>query len=455
MAHRFFSFPLVLSFIFLVSGCRSQTDKSIEENPDDAKTEISTWKAVREFPANQHFFTYVRKSVAFGESIYSLFFFKQNAESPFSSAMLAHSTNGVELPSPKLPDQVKLLDFDFSPSGRLIQLGYEITDETLDDFNLKELSVFIDSKKAFTFFDSKQDLAVRYDETGKTSASKPFVPNRTLFFTTRESTWFARVRATEDKIWISAFGQFGIKLFCFDFSGRELGQVELIPLTSFSGLLVDSDAPEFDIGNDRVIAVVHINKLDSPIVKSHLGIDLKWEGAEYQAFVQSFDFNLNKKTKRLLFTPENFLGPKVSVGDDRFVVFGSVGGAGTRKAKAIVLGYDFNDQFQTEFSLENETEITAATFYKNRLLVAGGTGSIQVSTGSVVSPANLFVAEIPPGGTVKPILRFGSERNDGATSLIEIGSSVFISGYKDGPITHTADEDKSQGYQNWFIGRLE
>jgi hypothetical protein len=76
--------------------------------------------------------------------------------------------------------------------------------------------------------------------------------------------------------------------------------------------------------------------------------------------------------------------------------------------------------------------------------VAARTGSVQVDTGSVVSPGDITLLSVNPDLTIAEQLTFGSPREESAAQL-EVGADnqLLVTGTWDGPITHTPDNERT------------
>ena len=441
----------------LSAGCSSKGGKD-EPPVDPVIKPTSTQDALRLFDTRQTFWSWVRKTVAHGGRLYSLVYFQEAPRAAIEPRLVVHSTDGDELAQESLPAGFTLLDIAVSPSGHVVRLAsreVKLADGEIG-YPLKELTVFVDTKAAFVFKDSKQGQAVFYDREAKPAPAKHFDPERTLFLTSSSRTEFARVVATEERIFISATGSFGFKIFAFDYSGRELAQADVLAQTPFNTMLLDKEAPYLTPTNGGVAVAITTSADDRPAFKKHFGVDLAWDGPKYQSVVRAYDAALVPGAIRLAKGSGNFFtSGVVADGGAKVAVFGSSGGAGGRNALAVVLGgRELSEQMRAEFSFEHESSAWAAAFSGERLFVAGSTGSKQVQSGSVVNPADSFIAEALTTGEARQVARFGTTRNDRVSSLLPLGGEIYVSGFQDGPITHTADSDANQAYQKWYLGRL-
>ena len=443
--------------IWLGSGCSSKSESDKNVLPDQRIQKASTEEALMTFETKQLFWSSVRKTLFHNDRFYSLVFAKEGPLAKIQSFLFVHSKGRVEIPFSQLPPEFTLIDFDITSDGRLVQLGYREIEGSDNEFGfpLKELSIFIDSKKAFVFFDSKQNLAVRYDKNATPSRSQHFDKNKTYFLTSSPMTAFAKLRATNQEIYVSAVGTFGFKIFRFDYSGHEVSQAEILPQTAFNTVLVDKEAPFFEVTDSCVIAAITTTRDDVPIFQKHLGVRLNWTVPEYQVILQSFNLSMLERTTQLIKGTANFFVSGIQTGRDEVAVFGSSGGAGDRKALVASFNFELTELYRAEFSITKESNLYAAAFLKGRLLVAGSTGSLQVDSGSVVEAADAFVSSISSNGAITTLARFGTDRHDRVTSLLSVGDEVFLSGQQNGPITHTADANPQLGYQEWFLGRLK
>lgn len=443
-------------FIWFNSGCLSKGETKLDiSEPAIQKTSIAD--AVQAFESKQSFWSFVKKTKFQNNQFYSLVFMKNAPTEKIYSSLTAHSMNGVELAVSQLPPEFTLIDFDVNSKGQVIQLGFrEISGSDIEfGFPLKQLAIFVDSKKAFVLLDSKQNLSVRYDKIGNPSLAEHYDTNQTYFLTSSPMTAFAKIQATDHEIFISAVGTFGFKVFSFNYNGKELFQTEILPQTAFNNILLDREAPSIEISGARVLTALTISSKDAPIFQKHFGILIKWDGPEYQAIIQSFDLFLSNRLTQIAQGTADFFISGIHASEDEIAVFGSTGGPGNRKALATCLNFDLVELYRAEFTLTKESSLYAATFSKGQLHVAGGTGSLQVQTGSVVEAADSFVSVISSNGLVRTISRFGADRNDHVTSLLAVNDDIFLSGQQDGPITHTADADPNLGYQKWFLGKLK
>lgn len=109
-------------------------------------------------------------------------------------------------------------------------------------------------------------------------------------------------------------------------------------------------------------------------------------------------------------------------------------------------------KWKTDFSPFGESSFRDMIVRDNEVVVGGNCGSRQVRTGSVVEYADACLFKIDSEG--KPLTKtyFGTARNDGIVSMDFNEGRLLLGGYTDGPITHTADNDVSAGFQNAFLG---
>lgn len=454
---KYYTLFILSCFIWLGSGCstKSESDKNVP--PDQTIQKTSTDEALQGFESKQSFWSSVRKTLFQNNRFYSLVFTKDGPSAKIQSSLVVHSKQRLELPFSQLPSEFTLIDFDITSNGRVVQLGYKEIEGSDSEFGfpLKELSIFIDSKKAFVFSDSNQNLAVRYDKNGTPSLSQHYDNSKTYFLTSSPMTAFAKVRATDQEIYISAVGTFGFKILSFDYSGHEVSQAEMLPQTIFNTVLLDKEAPYIEVTGSRVLAAITTTREDVPIFQKHLGVHLNWIGPEYQVILQSFNLSMSDRTTQVIKGTANFFVSGIQTGGDEIAVFGSSGGPGDRRALVTSFKSDLIESYRAEFTITKESSLYAATFLKGQLLVAGSTGSSQVGSGSVVEAADSFVSSISSNGAITTLARFGTDRHDRVTSLLSVDDEVFLSGQQDGPITHTADTNPQLGYQKWFLGRLK
>ncbi len=444
----------IVGVLSLSSGCVKKSE-SPSDTPAPRRTKkVMTSEALDLFETRRPFWSLVKKSLFRHNRFYSLVFTKDSVEAKLQSSLVMHSPSGREMAFDQLPAEYTLIDFDVTSSGHVIQLAFSKVGQK-EGFVLKELAIFVDSKKAFIFADTKQNSAKRYNENGEAELAMPFDSNHTYFLTSSPLTQFARLQATDQKIFISATGTFGFKTFVFNYNGQEVAQTELLPQTVFNTVLVDRTAPYMHLVGHQLITAITTTRDDSLIYEKHFGINLDWRGPEFQAVVQSFNLSLENRLVQLEKSVENFFIEGVEATGNEIAVFGSSGGPGNRKALVVLLRASLDEFARSEFTLTNESTLTSAAYNGKQWIVAGSTGSVQAQTASVVEPGDAFVCAIEPDGSTKTLVRFGTDRNDQVSSLLVTDSEIYLSGILNGPITHTADADSSLGYQEWFIGKLK
>ena len=450
------SILIQLCLIALIhGGCSLKTDNNTKTPPPPQSEKKSTPEILQTFEAPQAFSSYVRKMQFHNNQLFSLVFSKISPDAKFTSSLHVHSEQGTLVSVPQIPKEYTLIDFDLTKSGDIVQLAFkEVPSNTI--FPFKELFIFINAKMAFTFLDENQKNSFYYDENGTPSMARHYDPAHTYFLTSNPLTQFARIRATDETILISAVGTFGFKLFAFDYLGHAISQTEIMPRSEFNSLVLDREAAFIDLMDTHgVISALTLSSKDSPIYNTHFGASLKWSGPEYQTLVQSFDMLSMSRKQRLTRASGDFFTSGIQSSQNEFVVFGSSGGPQNRKAFAAVFSIHLDPLYQSEFTISNESSLYAAVFHKEKLLVAGSTDSSQVDTGSVVKTADSFLSVISKNGTATLIHQFGTDRDDRITSLLSANNELFVAGNENGPITHTADQNPELGYQNWFIGRLK
>jgi hypothetical protein len=89
-----------------------------------------------------------------------------------------------------------------------------------------------------------------------------------------------------------------------------------------------------------------------------------------------------------------------------------------------------------------------------RLCVAGVTGARSVDTGSTITFGSGFLLPLAPDGEPHDMVRLGSARHSEILQLAPSAQSLLFFGSFDGPITHTADQDRWLGYNRVLLGSI-
>lgn len=267
-------------------------------------------------------------------------------------------------------------------------------------------------------------------------------------------TEFARLLVKDNFIYISAVGSFGFKIFAFNFNGEELFQSEVIPQSVFNTVLVDKEAPYFKIEQNEIFTALTISSQDLPIYNQHFRQVLTWSGSAYQVIFQKQSLDLQTRLATIVSGSDNFFTNGFCTNEKNIAIYGSSGGAGSRQAIVVNLDWNLKTNYKTEFTPKNESDIYTAIYRGDQLIVGGSAGYKQVSTGSVVEYSDAFISSLSEDGRILNTTVFGTQRDDRITSLSISENTIYLTGFEDGPITHTADSDKNQGFQNWFWGQL-
>jgi hypothetical protein len=112
-----------------------------------------------------------------------------------------------------------------------------------------------------------------------------------------------------------------------------------------------------------------------------------------------------------------------------------------------------DDQLKPEwtrtFSLDKDTSVRGMWVDKDgSITLAGGCGSSRADTRSVLTFQDLFLARFCRLGQFLEGVSFGTNRNDMPKHVsVAADGGFMIAGSFDGPITHTADHDKTLGFQ--------
>lgn len=217
---------------------------------------------------------------------------------------------------------------------------------------------------------------------------------------------------------------------------------------------MDKEAPYFEINNNDIFSSITISQNDLPIFNQHFHQTLQWNRPAYQVLFQKQSLDLQARQTTLVSGGDNFFTNGFCTDDKNIAIYGSSGGAGTRQAMVANLDFDLKINYKIEFSPHNESDIYSTVFRGNTLVVGGSTGYKQVSSGSVIEFSDAFISSISQNGVLLDTTVFGSQRDDRITSLQIVNDLIYLAGFEDGPITHTAYNNKGLGFQNWFWGQF-
>ncbi len=109
--------------------------------------------------------------------------------------------------------------------------------------------------------------------------------------------------------------------------------------------------------------------------------------------------------------------------------------------------------WQKTLDVQDEDFARSSTIIDGKYLAVGGvTGFLQVQTGSLTKYGDAFMLLTDLKGTELSRKIFGTPRHDSVTSILDLGSeNIMVGGYKDGPITHDGDTDKTQLHSYGFV----
>jgi len=107
---------------------------------------------------------------------------------------------------------------------------------------------------------------------------------------------------------------------------------------------------------------------------------------------------------------------------------------------------DLSQNWQKTFDIQDEDTAFSASIIDGKYLAVGGaTGFLQVNTGSITKHGDAFLFLTDFSGTEIGKKIFGTQRHDNINTILDLGdNTIMVGGYKDGPITHDGDHDKTQ-----------
>jgi hypothetical protein len=132
-------------------------------------------------------------------------------------------------------------------------------------------------------------------------------------------------------------------------------------------------------------------------------------------------------------------------------------GTSARKNDLLLGAFDLgelNPRWSKTFDFGNEQMPNAmAIATTGEILIGGRSGHVVVDTGSTIEfPDGIVAAFDPNQGSFIGGSRIATKRSDSVRAILSLdGNHILIGGALDGPITHTADNDRNLAYSHAFL----
>lgn len=357
-----------------------------------------------------------------------------------------------------------IIDF-YARNGQLVLLKSRMAEglygrNFVTDYRELVIEKFISDRlvQSKLFFDSNQEKAIYYDGNKQPQPVRVKDPKRTLYFKPVELVDYARVYiATNGQVFLTVSSDIGNKLYSLSDKLEVHWDLLIKPFVASYFQLYDK-APwisETEEGLSVATEAIHdqldilktgsaATKVSGNFSQGVLFEDVSWSGAVL--------------SRSIHFLADQLYLQNFQTKDHRKVLLGTR--SDDQGSKGILVLFSKESQspsFQIDLRPKNESYFTELAFFSDGnstdgILVGGKCGFKQVSTGSIVEPADACLMKLDSNGNILSTRTFGTTRNDAVTALDVSGERALIGGVINGPITHTADQDPSQGYQEAFAG---
>lgn len=205
--HLIINTLLVLLSFSLLSCISKNSSENALPNHDKPAPQTKTAGNISRLETKNSFWSLPRKIKADQNSIVSLIYSKEKPESKIESQLIIYNNKTQQYVVHKVSSPQTILDFDITSDGKLVQLvSTETIKPEFEEFPLRELSIYVDQRIAFTFHDSKLNDSIKYDKNGLPHKVQPIEKDRTLFFVSSPLTEFARLQVNNNVIYLSAVG---------------------------------------------------------------------------------------------------------------------------------------------------------------------------------------------------------------------------------------------------------
>jgi len=385
--------------------------------------------------------------------------FQLRNEKRTSSMLMRIDTNGHETEVARSAQDEVIIDFD-AKGGEIVLLRSHLTNilDPLFKMPCRELKIekISSSVKSVLFFDPQQANALIYDKAANPRLVKFPDPQKTVFFVANESVRFAGVTFAGDKIFLAATGMYGNKVYSLNQDLSIAWGVSLRPRTDFRIFDHYALAPTLSVDGDFIFVASEVQREEIDILRKHLNSPLPLEFEQEQGVITQRVDMLGKISESNVYLQGGFfiLSSVKSENEFRYILGNIITPDGWR-GSLLKIDSQGRIKWKTELSPFGDSSLNDMIVRDNEVMVGGNCGFRQVSTGSIVEYADACLVKIDSEGKLLTKTYFGTARNDGIVSMDLSEGRMLLGGYTDGPITHTADNDASAGFQNAFLGWLK
>lgn len=375
---------------------------------------------------------------------------KTSPDSPVSGRLENRNANGDILSGKQIElENKQITDFHLRDDGKLIAATFEQTSSEWKEYLLRV--VLIDPKGKIIKEQKFEDYNFKHPEGYKcdfvplekgflraSSVSLATYKNNTILLT--YNCFYSRLTLLDDAlnvVWskdITSQLQDDLKAY---------GEIEL--LTSTTG---------------TIIAASKISDADISLYNNKFGTKLSSQGQD-DILVSTFDQDGNLLASTIIGTANyDFFEAATLQNDQLFIIAGTKVDRPTSAKdyqgdlliSSLALD-DLSQIWQKTFDIQDEDAAFSASVVDGKYLAVGGTtGFLQVNTGSITKHGDAFLLLTDFSGKEIGKKIFGTPRHDNVKTIIDMGdNTIMVGGYKDGPITHDGDHDKTQLRSFGFI----
>lgn len=354
-----------------------------------------------------------------------------------------------------------IIDFDVH-DGEVVYLSSQVSPLVNSDFELpyRELKVIRlgETATTVTFFDRSQSKAVVYDKDGN---SRPVqLPNdaHTLFLVGHESIQFARLGILNTGVLLTTTGATGEKVFLLDRQSLAIVWDKTVsPRTDHRDERLYAEAPLMVAEDNGFVSVASkLLRDETKIVSKYLSIDLPVEFNSRQGvLLQRVDMRGNIVESNAYLSDDYLSLTTLRARNGNRFILADLSSPKGWKGSILKISAKGNVQWKEDFSPYGESSFNDMAIAEDQVFVGGKCGFRQVSTGSVVEFADSCLLTMDGNGRLMASKFFGTDRNDAIISMSFQNDRLIVGGFADGPITHTADQDQSAGYQHAMFGILK
>lgn len=376
-----------------------------------------------------------------------------------SSILMRIDPNGHETEIARSAQDETIIDFDAN-GGKIILLRSQFTNILDPHYKMPCRELMIEkissSVKSVLFFDPQQTNALIYDKESNPRLVKVPDPQKTVFFVANESVRFAGVAFAGDKIFLATTGAYGNKVYSLNQDLSIEWGTSLRPRTDFREFEHYASAPKLSVDGDFIFVASVVQREEIDILRKHLNSPLPLEFEQEQGVLAQRVDLLGKISESNIYSQGMYFTLTSIKTENEFrYILGNIITPDGWRGSLMKIDSHGRIKWKTELSPFGESSFNDMFVRHNEVVVGGDCGSRQVRTGSVVEYADACLLKIDSEGKLLTKTYFGTARNDGIVSMDFSEGRILLGGYTDGPVTHTADNDASAGFQKAFFGLLK